>query len=206
MNSTCLKRWRFEVQPYGHARWSNGSWCIRAQCPTWKEPSFLQCQDLRCIMFWLLLFRGECMWAALGQHIHRKPGQQGLFDGGLWTCRWSVGTQQRYGGRRFSSCATKSTWWPSWLERWYETLWKKQPNWKHAMSWNVLQLWHVQATISMSILLTEVYFGPGDDIFRRGEVCKLGESLMPLSWGMHWMCNPGSMHVNPRGMNWISMI
>lgn len=24
----------------------------------------------------------------------------------------------------------------------------------------------------------EVYFGPGDDIFRRGEVCKLGESLM----------------------------
>ena len=71
------------------------------------------------------MLRGECMWAAPDQHIHRKPGQQGLFDGGLWTCRWSVGTQQRYGGRRFSLCATKSTWWPSWLERWYETLWKK---------------------------------------------------------------------------------
>lgn len=24
----------------------------------------------------------------------------------------------------------------------------------------------------------EVYFGPGDDIFRRGEGCKLGEALM----------------------------
>ena len=133
MNSTCLKRWSFEVQPYGHARWSNGSWCIRAQCPTWKKPSFLQRKNLSadqwsdasCFGYCSIMLRGECMLAAPDQHIHRNPGQQGLFDGGLWTCRWSVGTQQRYGGRRFSLCATKSTWWPSWLERWYETLWKK---------------------------------------------------------------------------------
>lgn len=30
----------------------------------------------------------------------------------------------------------------------------------------------------------QVYFGPGDDIFRRGEACKLGEALMFL--GMTW--------------------
>ncbi len=92
----------FEVQPYGHAKWSNGSWCIRAQCPTWKKPSFLQCNNLSADHWSDAWCFGH---SSIMLHHTIAPGQQGLFDGGLWTCRWSVGTQQRYDGRRFSLCA-----------------------------------------------------------------------------------------------------
>ena len=129
----------FEVQPYGHAKWSNRSWCIRAQCPTWKKPSFLQCKNLSADHW-----SDACSIMLHGNKLEQChvniPLHQVSKDFLMVVCEradevWELSKDMTDG---VSLYALYTSWWPSWPQ---EMIWnsvKKQPNPKHVMSPDVV--------------------------------------------------------------------
>ena len=167
---------------------------------------------IRCIMFWLLLHHAP--WRMYVSSAGSTYTSESRSARTFWW--WFVNVQMKCGN-------SAKIWRTAFFFMRYKKHLMTIMAWE--MIWNIVKknptenMWCPETFCSCDMFrqrsrcqfcweypATEVYFGPGDDIFRRGEVCELGESLMPLSWGMHWMCNPGSMSIHGEwiGFQWFN--